>query len=183
MNDCSESNAQTTTAAATTDHPVIATVRNAMLSRFETAIRILATDAATDEDFLIVQNTRAALREAVKHYEALADDASLEYLQRHGSVQTDSERFYVGTKRTTRCQNTRATVEAILTVTGGDLDTLCGLLASQPLKPGGCKAVLGPEWDRHFETSEVPDVLTGKPKKEVKRVDPRYLPSGREECE
>jgi len=34
--------------------------------------------------------------------------------------------------------------------------------------------ILGDQWADHFAVEEVPDVLTGKPKKEVKRVDPRY---------
>lgn len=180
----SESPRPLTTGDATMDHPVIQTVRNAMLSRFETEIHRLSMDGATDEHFLRVQHTRAALREIVRQYEALADEASLDYLQRHGSVTTQTERYYVGTKRTTKCRDARATIEAILTATGGDLDRLCSLLASQPLKHGGCKAVLGNEWDKHFETVEVPDVATGKPQRVVKKYDPRMMPAlGREDGE
>lgn len=144
--------------------------RDALLSLTRTAAMRLGSADATEDDFLVAMHTLAALKQAARDYAAMVDDAALEYLDRHGAVETPTERYYLGKSRTTRCRDTGRCIESILAATGGDLDKLADLLASQPLKHGACKGVLGDEWDRHFEVVE-------KDKVEVKRVDPAQLPA------
>ena len=139
------------------------------MARMFSAIMMLSREDATADTFMTVQHTLAGLKQLVAEYSALAAEASIEYVRRNGPVETDTERYYLGRTKTTRCRDTAAAVEAIFTASGGDIGTLVGLLASQPLKHGACKGVLGEQWAEHFETTESDKV-------EVKRVDPRMLP-------
>jgi hypothetical protein len=165
---------QTTTSGATQDSTgTVTTIRNAALQRLENSIEFLARPNATIEDFLTAMDTEAGLKAIVREYSARLKDAAIEYVNNNGPVETETARYYVGTKRTTKCRDTTRAVEAVLQATGGDLDRLVGCLSSQPLKHGECEGVLGDEWDRHFAITEVPDLKTGRPQKELKRGLPR----------
>lgn len=165
---------QTTTAGAIPDATaIVTTIRNASLSRLENAIERLTAPNATAEDFLTALDTEAALKAIVREYGDRLKEAAIEYINKHGPVETVTTRFYVGNKRTTRCRDTERAVRAILEATGGDFDRMMGCLASQPLKHGECRSVLGNDWGRHFEVVETPDLKTGKPQKELKRGLPR----------
>jgi hypothetical protein len=133
-------------------------------------------DGATVEDFLTVQATLAGLKQMVAEYSALAAEASIEFVRKHGPVETETERYYLGRTKTTKCKDVPAALDAAFTATGGDMDAVAGLLASQPLKHGACRSVLGERWDEFFETTESDKV-------EIKRVDPRMLPRHAAESE
>lgn len=165
---------QTTLAAAIPDGTaIISTIRNAALVRLETAIERLTSPTATDEDFLAAQDLEASLKQIVRDYSARLEEAAIAYIQRRGgSVETLTARFYVGTAKTTKCRDVPRAVDAVLQACGGDFDRLMECLASQPLKHGACKAVLGDEWERHFEVTERLDMKTGKPARGVKKALP-----------
>lgn len=145
-----------------------------VLTGVRTAIHRLSGPNATAEDFLTVQHVVAGMKQVMRDYDQLAKEASLEFINEHGPVETETERYYVGSKKTTKCRDTGKTLEAILTETGGDFGAAVELMASEPFKPGACKGVLGDSWERCFIVNETPDLKTGKPKKEVKRIDKRF---------
>ncbi len=57
--------------------------------------------------------------------------------------------YYVGDEKTTKCRDAKALLARLLEVS--DMDTIASLLSSDPWKQGACKAVLGEEWDKHFD--------------------------------
>lgn len=171
---------QTTTAGAIPDgSAIVTTVRNAALSRLEDAINRLSMADATDEDFLAAMDTEAGLKAIVREYSARLEEAAIDYIKERSSpgnpysVETPTARFYVGDTKTTKCRDTARAVDAVLQACGGDFDTLLQCLSSQPLKHGACRAVLGEEWDRHFEVVEKADIKTGKPVKGVRKGLPQ----------
>lgn len=103
------------------------------------------------------------------------------YLVEHGSFTWQGKRYYVGTDKSYRMKAPmKEAVEALLTATGGDLDAFCEVLASNALKPGTCKTVLGDEFSRIFATVTKASVETGKPERVVKVVDEKFLPANRD---
>lgn len=164
----------TTNAGAIPDgSAIVTTIRNAALSRLEDAIARLANPTATTEDFLVAYDTEAGLKAIVREYSARLEEAAIDYINRHGPVETLTARFYVGASKTTKCRDTALAVDAVLQKCGGDFGTLLGCLSSQPLRHGACRAVLGEEWDRHFEVIEKADIKTGKPVKGVRKGLPQ----------
>lgn len=163
-------NPRTTTAGAIPDgSAIVTTIRNAALSRLEDAIERLLTPTANTEDFLTAYDLEAGLKAIVREYSARLEEAAIDYINRHGPVESLTARFYVGTAKTTKCRDTALAVDAVLQACGGDFGTLLQCLSSQPLKHGACRGVLGDEWDRHFETTEKADIKTGAPVKGIKK--------------
>ena len=161
---------QTTCADAIT---VTTAPANLALVKLSRAILDLTAETATDETFLAAMDIEAALVRVTKEYRARLKDAAIDYLERAGGVDTATTRFYVGDKKTTKCRDTRAAVDAILQAAGGDFDEFMACLSSQPLKHGQCRAVLGDDWGQHFTTETAPDLKTGKPAREIKRALPK----------
>jgi hypothetical protein len=48
-------------------------------------------------------------------------------------------------------------------------------LSVNAIKPGHAKTLLGDKWGDHFDVTEELDLKTGKPKKELKLADGRYI--------
>jgi len=142
---------------------ITTTVRNMALVKLSKLVDRLTQPDATDEDFLAATDAGAALTEVVKEYKARLKDAQIEYLGEAGNVPTATGRYYVATARKTKCRNVPLAVDAVLQACGGDFDQLLRCLSNQPLKHGYCSKVLGSEWGRHFEVTEVQDVKEGKP--------------------
>ena len=165
---------------ATSAASILSTIRNAALVRMEETIERLMSPAATDEDFLQALDTEAGMKAIVREYSARLEEAAIDYINRHGPVETLTCRFYVGPTKTTKCRDTRRAVDAVLQACGGDFDRLMSCLTSQPLKHGECRSVLGDEWGQHFEVIERLDVKTGAPARGIKRALPN-MPGGKEE--
>ena len=99
----------------------------------------------------------------------------LEHVQANGPIEIGDIKYYAGTEKKTVCRDTRATAEAVLDATKGDLDTFCEQLASQPWKYGALKTLLGKErWAQFFEVQEKPSLETGKPVKKLLTVNTRF---------
>lgn len=98
----------------------------------------------------------------------------VEWLQEHGDLEWDGRRWYLGSKRTVRLVvPVGELVDAVLKAVGGDLAAFCQTLTASPFKAGYLRDVLGDEWRRCFREESVPDVKTGKPRREVNSVPVR----------
>jgi hypothetical protein len=62
-----------------------------------------------------------------------------------------------------------------MTLTGGDIDKVFGLLVAQPWKPAACRDVLGELYPRYFVTETKFDLKEGAPRKKLLAADPRYM--------
>ena len=96
----------------------------------------------------------------------------LEWIQVNGSFEFNGKKYFVGKKKKTRCVNVAACIESLLDRLDGDFNEFVQLLASQPIKHGAAREVLGDDWTIHFETT-TEDVL------ELKKIPTNLLPKGR----
>lgn len=131
---------------------------------------------ATQDEVLDVLGRIAAAKDAIRELGSMAEEAAIQWIEANGDIEVGDVRYYVGTNRTTKCTDTRATMEAALNATGGDIDAMCELLSSGAWKPGACRKTLSPDdFDMLFTTSETLDLKTGKPKRGLQRVDQRFI--------
>jgi hypothetical protein len=98
-------------------------------------------------------------------------------IQAHGRYQVGEEDFYVAPDKSHKPRDTKALVVALLDATAGDLDAFCACLASDAIKPGAAKDVLGEDaFARLFETIVKTD-LKGKPIKALQTVNRKFIRS------
>jgi hypothetical protein len=117
------------------------------------------------------------IKERLKEAEASMKAALMDYIEENGEFTANGVRYYVGAKSTTKCVDVQMCIEAMLRVRGGDLGKVIEGLASEPLKQGAVKVMLGQDaWDKYFVKETVKDLKTGKPVREAKAVDERFLP-------
>lgn len=134
------------------------------------------TNDMTVEQVMEIRERLMFAETRVKEAKASLNAALMDYIDANGPFVVGDTRFYNGVKKTTKCKSVPKCVEALLTANSGDFDEFCKVLAAQPIKHGAAKGILGDAWDEHFEVIEQQDVKTGKPKRETKAVDTRFLP-------
>ena len=112
-----------------------------------------------------------------KERDAIIKAAFIEFCESYGDLELpgpEPKRLYPGTVKRTKCKDTRVTFEALLELTGGDIDSIHECMSSGAFKHGACRKVLGDSWGDHFSVEEVKDLKTGKPKKALLLTDDRY---------
>ena len=135
-----------------------------------------ALEGSTDPaDFLAVNDMIVLLKRVAREFSQMAEAAQIDFVNRNGEVTVGDVRYYVGNVNSTKCNDNKAAVQALLTVTGGDADKLAECIASDGLKPGACRTVLADQFDAHFTTTAKSDLKTGKPTKALHRVDSRFV--------
>jgi hypothetical protein len=98
----------------------------------------------------------------------------IDYINATGPIEIGDLVYIVGTKKTTKCIDVAATIQAVLEATGGDFTQLCAVLSSQPVKYGAAREVLGEaRWAELFDV-KVEATLEGKPVKAVLKIDRRF---------
>ena len=88
------------------------------------------------------------------------DKAKMGWLTINGPIKSGSRRVFLAPDKEWKCLDQRATLEAILVKTGGDVDAVCDCLASGAFKQGATRKLLGEMADGLFEhvvTSKVKD--------------------------
>ena len=129
------------------------------------------------EQVMDIRNDLMVIEDRVREAKKSLNAALMEYIEANGPFQVGEVKYYVGEKKKTVCVDVPTCIEALLTRLGGDFGEFCKLLASQPLKPGAARGVLEKEWDQHFRVEIVKDVKTGKPVREAKAVNEKFLPA------
>jgi hypothetical protein len=100
---------------------------------------------------------------------AMLDEQVLEHLRNTGrDLEIGDVNYYEGTVKVTKCLNPAAAADALLAKLGGDMDRFAECLSSDAFKHGHCSTVLDPEvYASLFQTTEKPDLKTGKPKRQL----------------
>ena len=141
----------------------------------------LCASLATEEDAGNAMEVLSLMKVLVKQAREdvkTGEQAVMAWMKANGITDlevSEDIRYYVGTVKRTKILDLRATAEAILDATGGDLDAFCEALSANAIKPGHAKKLLGKAWGDHFDVTEELDLKTGKPKKALKLADKRYL--------
>lgn len=121
-----------------------------------------------------VERAKSLLREVSRDMEA----QFLAWLQTQPgqSVECGDLRYYVGSKKTVKCIDTIAALNAVVDAAGMDPDAIGGCLAAQPFRFGATKKLIGEAvYAALFDETVEPDLMTGKPRRVVKVVDQRFL--------
>lgn len=146
-----------------------------ILQQTEQALAGLDFDTATREQVLQSIGIMANLKAKVKELDANHKAALLAWIQFNGEIEDGETRYYVGSEKRTKCNNNRQAIEAILNACAGDVDSLAACIASDGLKHGACKTVLGEDgYKEHFTVIVTEDVKTGKPKRKVLTASTRF---------
>jgi hypothetical protein len=142
---------------------------------FLAMVASLSPESSQDEVLDVLQRISVA-KQAIKELEAMAEESAIQWIDQNGDIVVGDVRYYVGKTKTTKCVDVRATMDAALTATGGDVDAMTELLSSGAWKHGACRKVLSPDdYERLFITTEKPDLKTDEPKRSLQRVDQRFV--------
>lgn len=116
------------------------------------------------------------LSELLRELKQLHEAKMIERIERDGPIVAGDIRWYVGAKKMTRCSDVPATVEALLTATGGDLTRFSEHLSSGAVKYGAARQTLpADEYGRLFVTTEEPELKEGKPTKVLQKINTAFL--------
>jgi hypothetical protein len=126
-----------------------------------------ASRAQVLEAMAYVQQARAAVQSLAQRFEA----ACIGWIDANGDLIDGDKRYYVGHDKKHKCRDVRATLEALLVETGGDLDALNTCLSSGAFKPATTMTTLGDKAAEFFETQITQDLKTGKPKRALKSAN------------
>jgi hypothetical protein len=126
-----------------------------------------ASRAQVLEAMAYVQQARAAVQSLAQRFEA----ACIQWIDANGELIDGDKRYYVGHEKKHKCKDVRATLEALLVETGGDLDALNTCLSSGAFKPATTMTTLGDKAKDHFITEITQDLKTGKPKRALKSAN------------
>ena len=144
------------------------------ITKLATEVHTITPQSSIDEVAETVMKLDG-LMERAKELKQQLEGAMLEWLQVHGELVIGDTKYVIGNKKSTKCMNIPAAVEACLNSCDGDFELFCRLLGSNALKYGACRQVLPEEeYARHFVTT-VEQTLEGKPVKQVLKLDTRFV--------
>lgn len=142
-------------------------------------VEIIVTvgDALTVDQVATLVNRVQWFKDQTKEADTTLKGFMVEWLDQPGrSLEIGTKRYYVGDKKKTVCNDTAKALEALLEMNGGDFEAMADQLSSQPIKHGAARNVLGDElWKEHFTVLVEKDLKTGKPVKQVKEIDERFV--------
>jgi hypothetical protein len=92
------------------------------------------------------------------------------------SVQFGTIKYYVGVEKKVKCRDVRLAILALMDAAGGDFAAFSDALSANAIKQGAAKKMLGPAFDRFFETTteEVLEEGKAKPAETIHVFDERF---------
>lgn len=130
----------------------------------------------TTDDLGTLRGQLAFFASKLKEMRALLDEKMLEIIAETGQdIQIGPIRYYAGLDKKTKCLDHLAALLALFETAAGDVAIVAGYIASDGLKPGACKSILGDAFTKHFETTEVPVVKEGKPSKKLMTSNDEFM--------
>jgi len=127
------------------------------------------------EEISRILNDLDVMKRRIHEAEAFIEQQLIERIKESGPFVVGSIRYYVGRKRTTKCVNVPAALDAVLMAVGGDWEKFATFLAAQPVKHGAARSLLpGEVFDGLFRVEEEDELKEGSAGKLMK-VDQRFL--------
>ena len=116
--------------------------------------------------------------EAAREIRDRARQAMIDWMEANQvqEITIDDQRSYrLKVNKRVSCRDAAATGHRLLESSGGDLDKVFGLLASNPWKHGSCRKLLGDDgYAACFETTVVQDVQMNRPRVDLVVQDKRF---------
>lgn len=117
---------------------------------------------------------------AVKEVRRSFDEAFQSWLEQHGSLTVGETRYYVGQKSSVKVIDKAAAFDALVKATGGDAARLAEILVASPFKTAAAREALGDLFEQHFSTIVEMGTKEGKPVREVKALNPKFVKGKKE---
>lgn len=132
-------------------------------------------ETSSEEDLVEIIGRIDALEEDLDKLVKAKKAAMMTWLQANGQLVIGTVRYYLGKKTTVKALDVKSIFETLLRDT--DMDTLVSCFSSNAWKYGTVREVLNDEtkFNSLFETKVIMDLATGKPLKEIKCVDSRFI--------
>ncbi len=135
------------------------------------ALDVLESGLATSDQILEASEFVDALGAAYRQIKERYEQAAVAYIKANGEIRSGERRLWVEPNTTVKCTDVKGTLQALLEVTGGDLEAVVGCLASDAWKQGQTRKVLGDRAEGLFETKVTSKVKSeGGEAKEVERL-------------
>lgn len=114
----------------------------------------------------------------VRDFRQETEAAVCRWIDANGDIEVGDTRWYVGKTTSRKCKDVPASIQTLIEVLGGDLESLAKCLTSQPLKPAYCRSILKEKgadaaYTELFTEEAVPDLKTGKPKRGLRQSNSR----------
>lgn len=145
------------------------------LARLEASVFDLSTQDDVNTALDLLHRAQLAASRA-RDIKSLCEGKLAEWIDKNGEINLGEVRYYVGTTKTHKPKDIRGAVADLLDACHGDLDAFCDLLSSNPFKCGEVKKALQDKFEQSFLTEFKLDLRTGKPARELKQVNTRFLP-------
>lgn len=142
------------------------------LTNLKNTIGHLDPDIPGEGQWITAMDMLASAKAKLKEIDEDFKERFVQRLDSQGDLTCGENRWYVGTTTTHKCNDEGQTLLAVFDATGGDLDAVCGVLASGAIKPGAANKILGERFPEHFTTTVKRDPKTGKPTREPKKARP-----------
>ena len=149
------------------------------LDLLDLADEVLSIDDGTSQDDLLATYQRVLyFKEKMNEIAQSAKEAVIEWMKDNEvkKIEIDDQRYYrLKRVKKVTCRDVTETAHRLLDATGGELDKVLGLLASDAWKHGSCHQVLGDEgYEACFETTFVEDLELKKPKLQLVIHDKQF---------
>jgi hypothetical protein len=132
--------------------------------------------AATHDEALELIQIVAGMKQRIREIDNRMQAAAIAWIEANGDLDAGNTRYYVGTEKVTKCNGNAGAIDSLFAAAHGDMDAVAGCLASDALKHGACRKLLGDtDFAKHFTTTERPDLKTGAPKKGLRNTMPEHL--------
>ena len=156
------------------------------LEQFDSAVRAaIETIKPTDEydNALRLLDWITIVKAMTADWKKLIKLRVIEAMRAHGTdskpdeIQVGDVRYYEGATKRVTPNDIPAILEAILNATGGDVAAMAECLSSSPFKQATVRDTIG-EYQHAdlFTTDYVPDLKTGKPKRDLQIVNEKFTP-------
>lgn len=149
---------------------------NDIITNVRAAIDRVLEGEASKDDVLTTIELVARMKQLTRELADKAETAAIAWIEQNGDITTGLVRYYAGTNKAVKCKDHDATLQAVLTATGGDVSAVARCLASSAWKHGACREVLpADEYEGLFETVETKDLKTGTARQRLQKFDGTHL--------
>lgn len=131
-------------------------------------IEVVESGLASRDEFMSALNAVKVMKEKVKALDQRMTAAAIEFVKEYGTFDDGDFIYAVGKAKTTKCTDLRATVEAVLNKTAGDVDAFTLCLSTSAFKPAFTRKLLGDDAAPLFVDEE-------KDKLEFKQINKRFV--------
>jgi hypothetical protein len=140
-------------------------MNNEIITASKDAIELVESGLADADHVLQAIEFVKALGKLHRDLDARLKAASIEWIKKNGRIVSGTRTVYVAPDKTVKCVNVKATVEAVLTKCGGDMDSFVECLSANAFKPSATRKLLGDDGKDLFK-----EEITSKVKIEGEEV-------------